>query len=85
LRAGATLPFPRTAAERVATGDPRHSINERYASKEDYLQRVRQATIKLVTERYLLAEDVESIVTRAALKWDLFTGANEVAGGERSE
>ena len=85
LQAGATLPFPRTAAERVATGDPRHAINERYASKENYLQRVRQASIKLVTERYLLAEDVEAIVTRAALKWDLFTGASEVAGGERPE
>jgi hypothetical protein len=41
LRAGATLPFPRTAADGTATGDPRRSIAERYASREDYLGRVR--------------------------------------------
>ena len=32
---------PRTRAEREATGDPRPSIAERYASREDYLDRVR--------------------------------------------
>ena len=32
--AGATLPFARTRAEREATGDPRPSIEERYASRE---------------------------------------------------
>ena len=31
------LPFPRTAAERKKTGDPRKSIAERYAGREDYL------------------------------------------------
>ena len=40
-RAGATLPFPHTAAERAKAGDPRGSIEERYASKVDYLERVR--------------------------------------------
>ncbi|MBI4498709.1 MAG: hypothetical protein HY689_12520 [Chloroflexi bacterium] len=71
--AGATLPFPRTAAERQATGDPRRAIAERYASKEAYLERVRQAALELVAQRYLLEEDVEPIVERAALRWDVFT------------
>jgi hypothetical protein len=73
LRAGATLPFPRTAAERQATGDPRRSIEERYASKEAYLESVRLAAEELVAARYVLAEDVEGIVERSALRWDLFT------------
>ena len=34
---GSYLPFPRTAAERQKTGDPRRAIAERYASREDYL------------------------------------------------
>jgi hypothetical protein len=53
LRAGATLPFPRSAAERAATGDRRRSIEERYASREDYLGRVRAAATELVQARYL--------------------------------
>ena len=48
LRAGATIPFPRTAEERQATGDPRRSISERYASKGAFLERVRLAARELV-------------------------------------
>ncbi|MBI3637002.1 MAG: hypothetical protein HY216_12460, partial [Candidatus Rokubacteria bacterium] len=40
---GSTLPFPRTPDERARTGDPRPSIAERYASRDDYLRRVREA------------------------------------------
>lgn len=76
LHAGATLPFPRTAAERAASGDPRRSIEERYASREEYLGRVQRAAMELVTARYLLEEDIEPIVKRAALRWDLFTAAS---------
>lgn len=79
LRAGSTLPFPRTEAERQATGDPRRSIKERYASKDDYLQKVRQAAMDLVTARYLLQEDIEPIIARATLRWDLFTAAPKPA------
>jgi len=74
LRAGATLPFPRTVAERRITGDPRPSIEERYPSKEDFLTRVRAAADALAAARYLLEEDVEPVVRRAALRWDLFMG-----------
>lgn len=69
---GTTLVFPRTKAERAATGDPRQSIEERYAGKDDYLARVRRAAEALVTQRCLLAEDVERIVKVAADKWDAF-------------
>ena len=69
---GSTLVFPRTRAEREASGDPRRAIDERYASKEDYLARVRAAAEALVRDRYLLAEDVEPVVAVAGRKWDAF-------------
>jgi hypothetical protein len=71
---GATLVFSRTRAEREAAGDPRPSVDERYASKEDYLSRVRAAAEALVRDRYLLAEDVEGVIEVAARKWDAFRG-----------
>jgi hypothetical protein len=70
---GASIPFPVTRAQRQATGDPRPSIEERYASKEDYLKRVQKAAENLVTEGFLLAEDVELVVKGAALRYDVFT------------
>jgi hypothetical protein len=68
--AGATLPFPRTRAEREATGDPRPSIAERYRSREDYLARVREAATALVAARYMLEEDIDLSLTFAARMWD---------------
>jgi len=68
--AGATLPFPRTRAEREATGDPRPSIAERYRSREDYLARVREAARALVAGRDMLEEDVEVSLAFAARMWD---------------
>jgi hypothetical protein len=72
--AGWTLPFCTTRAERLSKGDPRPSIEERYASKDDYLRRVRVAAQRLVAEGYLLEEDVESVTKRAGLAYDLFSG-----------
>ena len=68
---GSTIPFPATRAERQATGDPRLSIEERYPSREDYLQRVRQAAEVLVQQRHLLAEDLPTILEQAAQRYDL--------------
>ena len=67
---GSTLPFPLTRAERERTGDPRPSIEERYPSREAYLERVRETTQQLVAARHVLAEDVEAIVERARRLWD---------------
>ena len=68
---GTTLAFARTRGVREANGDPRLSIAERYASRAAYLERTREAAQKLVTARHVLAEDVEAIVERAGLRWDL--------------
>jgi hypothetical protein len=68
---GSTIPFVATRAERQATGDPRLSIAERYASKEDYLHRVQQVAEVLVQQRYLLAEDLPTILEQASQRYDL--------------
>ena len=67
---GSTLPFPRTRAERLATGDPRRSIEERYPSRAAYLEKVRAAALALVAARHLLAEDLDALVERAGRVWD---------------
>ena len=71
--AGATIPFARTRREREAAGDPRPSIEERYRSREDYLERVRRAGAALVSQRYMLEEDIELEVALAARAWDHWT------------
>jgi alpha/beta hydrolase family protein len=71
--AGATLPFPKTRAEREATRDPRPSIAERYASRSDYLARVRDAAEALVKDGYLLEEDVETSIAFGRRLWDWAT------------
>ncbi len=84
---GAVVPFATTKAERQAQGDHRPSVEERYASKEDYLARVRRAAGDMVKVRYILAEDVEGIVEGAGARWDAFLKAarpaEAVAAGRR--
>jgi hypothetical protein len=67
---GASVPFARTRTEREAVRDPRPSIEERYAGRDDYLARVGRAADALVAERLLLAEDVPRVVERAGTFWD---------------
>ncbi len=62
--------FAATADEREAEGDRRASIQERYDSRDDYLQQVRQVATRLASERYLLAEDVELVISLCAAQYD---------------
>jgi hypothetical protein len=71
--AGATIPFARTRAEREASGDPRPSIAERYASRAAYLDRVGEAARALAREGYLLPDDVPLSVVAGGRLWDHFT------------
>ena len=45
-------------------------VRERYATRDDYLARVRSAAQALVAERYLLAEDVDLCVENAGARYD---------------
>ena len=68
---GSMFPLAPTAAERERTKDPRPSIAERYGGREGYLARVRREAEGMVTDRLLLAEDVEAVIERAAALWQL--------------
>src|SRR5262249_27072460 len=68
--AGSYIPFAKTPAERQKSGDPRLSLEERYASRAEYLQRIEAAAKKLATQRYVLQEDISAIVTAAGEHWD---------------
>jgi hypothetical protein len=70
---GSFIPFARTRAERMKTGDPRLSVEERYASKQAYLDKVEAAAHDLVQARYLLERDVAPVVARASAEWDFVT------------
>ncbi|CAI8035604.1 hypothetical protein GBAR_LOCUS19948 [Geodia barretti] len=67
---GSTIPFPATRADREASGDPRLSIEERYASREEFLDKVRQEGEKLVAEGYMLAEDLDTVKEQASQRYD---------------
>jgi hypothetical protein len=62
--AGQFIPFPRTAADRAATGDPRPSVEERYPSFEVYHAKIVKALDDFVAERFVLCEDVPAELTR---------------------
>ncbi len=62
---GSTIALPHTKAERLTDGDPRRSLEERYASADDYIDQVSGAALRLVQERLLLAEDAERYVEQA--------------------
>jgi hypothetical protein len=62
---GSFIPFARTKAERVAAGDPRMSLEERYSTHSRYVELVRQASERLVAERLLLQEDAEAFIKLA--------------------
>lgn len=70
--AGWTLPFPATKADREASGDPRLSIEERYESRDAYLQQVRDAGETLAKDGYMLEEDIETVAEKAGLYYDEF-------------
>src|SRR5207302_2814091 len=81
---GAAHPFPATAADRTASGDPRLSIEERYRSREDYLERIRDAVRDLVAEGFLLEEDTAHLLAQAAEHYDAFVASTSSKQPSRS-
>jgi len=63
------IPFPKNAAEREKSGDPRKSIAERYSDREDYLTRYKTALDHLIKQRWILPEDSESLLHRGEEEW----------------
>jgi hypothetical protein len=62
---GGYIPFAKTKAERLASGDPRRSLEERYHSQDEYVQLVSSAANKLVQEGYLMQADADAMIKQA--------------------
>ena len=62
---GQHIPFKVTKADRVAAGDPRRSLEERYRNHEGYVRAVKTAVEKLYRLRYVLAEDADRYIAEA--------------------
>jgi hypothetical protein len=63
---GGFIPFARSKVARLASGDPRPSLEERYGTHDAYVARVRAAAETLTAERLLLPGDRDRIVKQAA-------------------
>ena len=70
---GSYIPFARTKADRDRAADPRLSIEERYRNRDEYVGRCAAAALALVTQRYLLEEDVVDLLTHAVEHYDWAT------------
>jgi hypothetical protein len=62
---GQHVPFMSTKAERLAAGDPRLSLEERYRDHEGYVAAVAQAARRLAERRFLLEADVKRYIEHA--------------------
>ena len=62
---GSFIPFATSKAERLAAGDPRKSLEERYKDHDGYVKAVGKAAKKLVHEGFLLEEDAEAYIRAA--------------------
>jgi hypothetical protein len=60
------------SAIRHRIGDPRPSLEARYASRDAWAARLAEATARLVAERLLLAEDGDRLVAAARESWDVY-------------
>jgi len=61
---GGYVPFAKTKAERMASGDPRPSVEERYPSFGEYQSAVMRGIDDLVKDRLLLCEDTAEMQAR---------------------
>jgi len=73
---GSWIPFPVNKTERENRRDPRLSIEERYSSKREYLEKITAAAQKLVHAGFLLDDDVAKLRDRAASEWDYVLRSN---------
>ncbi len=62
---GSFFAFAETRDERLASGDSRRSLEERYGDHSGFVQAVRRAAEDSVAQRTLLAEDAEVIIKMA--------------------
>jgi hypothetical protein len=64
---GGWIPFKRTLAERLAAGDPRPSLEERYGNHDGYVAAVRSAIARVKASGFLLDADATRLENQAVL------------------
>ena len=62
---GQHIPFAVTKEERMATGDPRRSLEERYGDHPGYVRAVAEAARQLEQDRFLLPADAQAYIDEA--------------------
>jgi hypothetical protein len=62
---GGMLPFARTKADRLASNDPRLSLEERYLDHTGYVAAVKKAAGRAVASGFLLAADADALLRAA--------------------
>lgn len=62
---GGFIPFARTRAERIAAGDPRHSLEERYGTHAGFVAQVRAAVSRQQASGWLLPADAANLIEQA--------------------
>ena len=72
---GSSIPFAATRSERDASDDPRPSIEERYESRQAFLDQIKAAALQLVADGYLLEEDMQPLLSQAAEHYTAMAGS----------
>lgn len=62
---GGMVPFFKTKAQRLAAGDPRRSLEERYGTHAGYVAAVTAAANNAFANGYLLAVDCDALIAQA--------------------
>lgn len=62
---GGFIPFAATKAERLANGDPRPSLEERYGDHEHFVEQIKRAVELQLARGWLLPEDAQALVKSA--------------------
>jgi hypothetical protein len=75
--AGGYIPFATGKTERLAVGDPRPSLEERYRDHAGYVAAVQAAADRLVGQRCLLPHDADRLVRQAEASGVLRGAGNE--------
>jgi Alpha/beta hydrolase domain len=67
---GSFIPFNATEEQRKVSKDPRLSIESRYKSKQEFLEKFSNAAQSLAQQGYLLNSDIAALRERAGREWD---------------
>jgi hypothetical protein len=62
---GGMVPFAKTLADRLASGDPRLSLEERYGDHAGYVAAVAKAAANAVAQGFLLQADADALIAQA--------------------